>query len=78
MFQVEEGVIEELLEAQPLLGIRLEAAGEEVPARPRQLPAAGDDDGLPLLDLDQHLDGDRCKEVSPAPTVCTYMANKAG
>ena len=56
MLQVEEGVLEELLKAESLLGVRLEAADEEVAARLGQFPAAGDDDGLPLLDLDQHLE----------------------
>ena len=55
MLQVEEGVLEELLKAESLLGVRLEAADEEVSARLGELPAAGDDDGLPLLDLDQNL-----------------------
>ena len=58
MLEVEEGVAEELLEAEPLLGVGLQAADEEVAARLGQLPAAGDDDGLPLLDLGQHLEGE--------------------
>ena len=55
VLQVEERVLEELLKAESLFGVRLEAADEEVAARLGELLAAGDDNGLPLLDLDQHL-----------------------
>ena len=75
VLQVEEGVLEELLEAQPLLGVRLQAAGEEVAAGLGQLPSSGDDDGLPLLDLDQHLEGGRGMDTLTSSSRYTCTMN---